>query len=218
MKRTLSLILTIIISIVCFSQTEIRNGVVIDKGAEKIVTNIIAQIKKDTPFSFSFTYNIKEGQNKQQGKGSFLSNNAKYTITSDDLNQFSDGKTVWNYNKKSNEVEVMDVEDDNTMFNFVKIINNSVKNFRPKLIRQETFNKVKCNIVDLTPMKNTQISKIRLYSSVANNRIQKIEMSTYSGNKYTYTFTNYTANKKVSDKDFVFDSKQHPKVKVVDLR
>lgn len=218
MKKILSIIVAIIISVVCFSQTEIRNGVVIDKGAQKIVEKVIAQIKKDTPFSFSFTYNIKEGKTKQQGKGTFLSNNAKYTISSDALNQFSDGKTVWNYNKKSNEVEVMDVEDDNTMFNFVKIINNSVKNFRPKLIRQETFNKVKCNIIDLTPMKNTQISKIRLYSSVTNNRIQKIEMSTYSGSKYIYTFTNYTANKKVSDKDFVFDSKQHPKVKVVDLR
>ncbi|MBR1775381.1 MAG: outer membrane lipoprotein carrier protein LolA [Bacteroidales bacterium] len=218
MKRIAVILLGLIISLGAFAQTEIKNGVVIDKGAQKIVDNVIAQMKKDTPFSFSFTFNIQDEDGKQQGKGTFVSNNAQYSIVTDQFSQFSNGSTTWNYIKKTNEVEIMDVEDGNTMFNFVKIINNSVKNFRPKLIRQEKFNNVNCNIVDLTPMKNGNISKIRIYSSTANNRLQKIELHTYSDNKYIYTFSNYKPNVTTTAKDFTFDKTKYPKVKIVDLR
>lgn len=112
----------------------------------------------------------------------------------------------------------MDIEDGNSIFNFVKIINNSIKNFRPKSIRKEIFNKVHCNIVDLIPTQKGSISKIRIYSSVNNNRLQRIEINTYSGSKYHYTFTNYITKKNVSNKDFTFDKSKFPKVKVVDLR
>ncbi|MBR1626421.1 MAG: outer membrane lipoprotein carrier protein LolA [Bacteroidales bacterium] len=200
------------------SNTEIRNGVVIDKTAQKIVNDVISQMKKDTPFSFSFTYDIKDEDGKIQGKGTFLSNNSKYVVSADKFSNYSDGKTMWNYIKKSNEAEITDAEDGNTMFNFVKIINTSAKNFRPKLIRQEIFNNIKCNIVDLTPMKNGNISKIRIYSSVTDNRLHKLEISTYSSSKYVYTFSNYNANKKITDKDFVFDKTRFPGVKMIDLR
>lgn len=218
MKRIAVILLGLIVSLGASGQTEIKNGVVIDKGAQKIVDNVIAQMKKDTPLSFSFTFNIQDEGGKQQGKGTFVSNNAQYSIVTDQFSQFSNGTTTWNYIKKTNEVEIMDVEDGNTMFNFVKIINNSVKNFRPKLIRQEKYNNINCNIVDLTPMKGGSISKIRIYSSVSNNRLQKIEMHTYNGGKYIYTFSNYKPNVAVSSKDFTFDKTKYPKVKTVDLR
>ncbi|MBO6117269.1 MAG: outer membrane lipoprotein carrier protein LolA [Bacteroidales bacterium] len=232
MKRITVILLGLIIPFVGFTQTgsqkskansagsdtEIRNGVVIDKTAQKIVDNVAAQMKKDTPFSFSFTFNIQDEDGKQQGKGTFVSNNAQYSIVTDMFSQFSNGTTIWNYIKKTNEVEITDVEDGNTMFNFVKIINTSVKNFRPKLIRQEKFNNVNCNIIDLTPLKQGNISKIRIYSSTSNNRLQKIEMHTYSGSKYIYTFTNYKPNITAAAKDFTFDKTKYPNVKIVDLR
>ena len=120
MKRIAVILLGLIVSLGAFGQTEIKNGVVIDKGAQKIVDNVIAQMKKDTPLSFSFTFNIQDEGGKQQGKGTFVSNNAQYSIITDQFSQFSNGTTTWNYIKKTNEVEIMDVEDGNTMFNFVK--------------------------------------------------------------------------------------------------
>ncbi len=218
MKRKSLILSLLFISFGLFSQTEIKNGIVIDKGAKKIVDDVVAQMKKDTPFSFSFTYDIQDEDGKAQGRGTFLSNNAKYAITTDNFSYFSNGTTIWNYIKKTNEVEIMDVEDGNTMFNFIKIINTSIKDFRPKLIRQENFNKIKCNIVDLTPMKNGNISKIRIYSSVADNRLQKMEIHTYSRSKYIYTFSNHSNKKNVSEKDFIFSSDKFPNIKIVDLR
>ena len=218
-KNIFTIIVCIIISTNIFSQTEIRNGVVIDHGAQKIVKNVIAQIKKDTPFSFNFTYNIKDKEiGNKKGSGKFLSYNAKYCITSNDFCHWSNGVTMWNLIKNKNEVEIMDAEDENTMFNFVKIINRSVNNYRPKLIRQEIFNKTNCNVIDLTPKKASSISKIRIFSSVNNNRIQKMEISTYIGSNYNFTFTSYNTNKTVNDNNFIFPQKSYPKVKQIDLR
>ena len=218
MKRLIVSILALFLTFSLFAQTEKRNGVVIDKGAQKIVGNVVAQMKKDTPFSFAFTYDIQENNAKQKGKGTFISNNSKYSVVTDQFSYISNGTTMWNYNTKTNEVEVMDAEDGNTMFNFTKIIGNSLKNFRPKLIRQEKFGGVNCNIVDLTPMKSSAISKIRIYASATNNRLHKMEISTYEGAKYIYTFSNYKPNISVTSSTFTFDKTKHLKVKVVDLR
>ncbi len=218
-KEHIVFCLYMILSLSVLAQKEIKNGVVIDHNAQKIVNQIVEQIKKDTPISFKFSYDIKdEDIGSKKGSGEFLSNNAKYRIISNDFSHWSDGKTMWNLVKNKNEVEVLDAQDENTMFNFIKIINSSVKNFRPKLIRKENFNKTQCNVVDLTPQKSSSISKIRIYSSVTNNRIQKMEIYTFNDTHYKFTFSSYQANKKVINEDFVFPKKSYPKIKVVDLR
>lgn len=218
MKKFIAIILSVCVLLSVNAQTEIKNGVVIDHGAEKIVKKVIAQIDNDMPFSFEFTYAISEEGKSQEGSGKFLSSNSKYCITSDKFCHWSNGVTMWNYLKTNNEVEVMDVEDGNTMFNFVKIINQSSNNFRPKFIRTEIFNKTNCNIIDLTPKTRSSISKIRIYSAKTTNRIMRLEISTYEGAHYKYTFSNYKTKLKVTDNNFIFPHQSYPKVKIVDLR
>ncbi len=218
-KKHILFFLGLLLSTSLWSQKTISGGVVVDHTAQKIVEKVVEQIKKDTPIAFNFAYNIKDEEvGSKKGSGEFLSYNAKYRLTSKDFSHWSDGTTMWNFIKQKNEVEVLDAQDENTMFNFVKIINSSTKNFRPKLIRKEVFNKVQCNVVDLTPNKSSSISKIRLYSSTANNRIQKIEIYTLGGSHYKFTFSSYQAKKQVSTQDFVFPQKSYPNVKIVDLR
>ncbi|MCF0210918.1 MAG: outer membrane lipoprotein carrier protein LolA [Bacteroidales bacterium] len=219
MKKILSLILATCVLNALFAQTEVVNGVVVDHTAEKIVKNAVEKLQNDTPFSFSFAYNLSEqGEKAQKGSGTFLSNGNKYRVESSDFNDYCNGTTLWHYIKSNNEVEISDVEDGNAMFNFTKIINQYAKSYRPKLIRYESFNKVNCAIIDLTPKKSSSISKVRLWTAKNDNRILQMIIYVRGGTTYTYTFSNYKAKTTTTDEDFVFQKSKFPKAKVVDLR
>lgn len=219
MKKFFAILLSVFLVGMLSAQTEVKNGVVVDHTAEKIVSAATKKLKTDAPFSFSFSYNLAEkGQKAEKGTGTFLSNNNKYKIESTDFNEYCDGTTLYHYVKKSNEVEVSDVEDGQAMFNFTKIINQYANSFRPKLIRYETFNKTNCAVIDLTPKKSSSISKVRLWTAKADNRIMQMVINVYGGTTYTYTFTNYKAKATATNADYTFPKAKFPKVKIVDLR
>ncbi|MBQ9311424.1 MAG: hypothetical protein IJ213_00070 [Bacteroidales bacterium] len=219
MKRLALIILTLFCTQIIFSQTEVKNGVVIDHTAEKIVKNTVAKLKNDTPFSFSFSYNLSfSDKTTEKGSGTFLSNNDKYKIETTNFSDYCNGTTYWHYVKANEEVEISDIEEGNSMFNFTKIINQFSNSYGAKLIRYEVFNKVNCAIIDLTPTKKSAVSKIRLYTSKTNNTVSKIIIYTYEGTTYTYTFTNYKSKIQTQPTDFTFPKSKYPKAKTVDLR
>jgi outer membrane lipoprotein-sorting protein len=219
MKKTIVMIFSLIVCFNAFSQRVIKNGVVVDYTAQKIVKNIVARVNADSPFSFNFSYNITKNKKViEKDNGTFLSYNGKYRITSKIFNDYCDGKTLYHFVKKTNEVEVSEIEDENSMFNFTSIINKYSKSYRSKLIRTETVNKVSCNVIDLSPMKSSNVSKVRIYSNKQNNRLVKMIIYVHNGNIYTYSFTSYKAKIKVKSTDFIFSKSQFPKAKIIDLR
>ena len=102
MKRFYTLLILLIAFLYASAQTEIKNGVVVDHGAEKIIKQTVSKLKKDTPLSFSVDYNISNGTKTiEKGKASFLSSDSKYRVISNGFEDFCDGKTLWHYDKKN---------------------------------------------------------------------------------------------------------------------
>ena len=58
MKRFV-LLLFILINSFAFSQTSIKNGVVIDSKAEKIINSVAQKLKSESPISISFSFTEK---------------------------------------------------------------------------------------------------------------------------------------------------------------
>ncbi len=217
--KKLYIIFLLVFAVSVSAQTEKKNGVVVDHGAEKIIKQAVDKLKKDTPLSFSVDYDISSSAKSiEKGKASFLSSNSKYRVVSDSFDDYCDAKTLWHYDKKSNEVEISEIEDGKSMFNFVKIIDTYTKSFRPKLIRKDYLGKTQVNIIDLTPQKRTSITKVRLWIATGSNIILKMQVNINDGSKNTYTFSNYKAKVSVSNADFVFPKDKYPKAKQVDLR
>ena len=124
MKKKIAILVCLIFCLNGFAQRVIKNGVVVDYTAQKIVKNVVARVNADSPFSFNFSYNITQNKKViEKDNGTFLSYNNKYRITSNIFNDYCDGKTLYHFVKKTNEVEVSEVEDGNSMFNFTSIIN-----------------------------------------------------------------------------------------------
>lgn len=219
MKRFYTILILLFAFLFASAQTEIKNGVVVDHGAEKIIKQTVSKLKKDTPLSFSVDYDISNGsKTTEKGKASFLSSNDKYRVISNAFEDYCDGKTLWHYDKKSNEVEITELEDGKSLFNFVKIIDTYTKSFRPKLIRKDYLGKTQVNIIDLTPQKRSSITKVRLWIATSSNIIVKMQVNINDGSKNTYSFSNYKSKVTTNNSDFTFPKAKYPKVKQVDLR
>lgn len=219
MKHFYTLLILLIAFLYSSAQTEIKNGVVVDHGAEKIIKQTVSKLKKDTPLSFSVDYDISNGTKTiEKGKASFLSSNDKYRVISTSFEDYCDGKNLWHYDKKSNEVELSEVEDGKSMFNFVKILDTYAKLFRPKLIRKDYLGKTQVNIIDLTPQKRSSVTKVRLWIATSSNVIVKMQVNINDGSKNTYSFSNYKSKVTTNNSDFTFPKTKYPKVKQVDLR
>ncbi|MBR1769284.1 MAG: outer-membrane lipoprotein carrier protein LolA [Bacteroidales bacterium] len=201
------------------AQTEIKNGVVVDHGAQKIIDNASKKLKNDVPLSFTVAYEItSNGKTAEKGKADFLSTGNKYRVLADDFEDYCNAKSLWHYDKKTKEVELSDLEDGKSIFNFTKIIDTYAKSFRPKLIRKDYLGKTQVNIIDLSPQRRSSITKVRLWISTDNNTIMKMQVNLNDDSKNIYTFSNYKTKVKATDSDFVFPKSKYPNVKVVDLR
>lgn len=220
MRKIFVLFTMLMLSAFClFAQTEKKNGVVIDHGAQKIIDALTKKLQNDIPLSFEVTYNISENNTIiEKGKGSFLSSGSKYRVISDNFDDYCNGSTLWHYDKKNNEVEISDTEDGNSMFNFVRIINIYAKSYRPKLISKDYLNKTQVNIIDLTPNKRSAITKVRLWIATNDNTLMQMQVNINDGTKNTYTFSNYKSKVSTQQSDFVFPKSKHPQAKEIDLR
>ena len=213
MKKTLLFIAFISFALFSFSQREIKNGVVIDKQAEKIITLAGSKLKTESPISLTFSLNNKN--KKKTEKGNLTISGNKYIVSYSDNKVFCDGKTVWVYQKETNEVNISNVEgSENEILNISKFISEANIKFRPKLIREENGN----YIIDLMPKLKSEFSKVRLKINKQTKRISSMEVNYKEGNVYTYSISNYKTKIKIQDKGFTFPKKDYPKVNIVDLR
>ncbi|MDR1005654.1 MAG: outer membrane lipoprotein carrier protein LolA [Bacteroidales bacterium] len=220
MKHLFSIALSSILFITsAFGQREMKNGVVIDHSAEKIVKNIAKKLKTDSPVAFNFTLKIQEeGKIVQNEKGAFLSDNDKYRVYTSAFEDYCDGKTLWHYIKAANEVEISNMDGGSSMFNFSNMISTYLNGFRPKLIREEKRPNGTMNILDLTATKINSVIKVRIVATANTNRISEMVIYTSDGKIYTYTISNYQTKQATLPTDFSFPTSKYPKVQSVDLR
>lgn len=213
MKKTLLFIAFISFALFSFSQREIKNGVVIDKQAEKIITNAGSKLKTESPISLTFSLNNKN--KKKTEKGNLTISGNKYIVSYSDNKVFCDGKTVWVYQKETNEVNISNVEgSENEILNITKFISEANNKFRSKLIREENGN----YIIDLSPKTKSEFSKVRLKINKQTSRIASMEVNYKGGNVYSYTISNYKTKVKIKDSGFAFSKKDYPTANLIDLR
>src|SRR5689334_17269296 len=100
-----------LVSAVCFAGAQ-TNPTKNDPVAKKILDGVSSKFKAFKAPQASFTYKVENSQGKALStkKGNVTMKGNKYKVTMDGLEIYSDGKTVWNYDKSANEVTVNNVD------------------------------------------------------------------------------------------------------------
>jgi outer membrane lipoprotein carrier protein len=174
-----------------------------------------------------FTYSSSNTQTKESTSenGKITMKGDKYHLSFNNSEIYFDGKDVYNYLPKANEVTITVPEpskNEKGMFlisNPRDIFKFYTKNFKSKLVKETAVKGKTCFEVDLYPIDlKTVYSRIRMHIDKTSYQIIDIKIFQKDGTQQTLEFNGFKANSEVPDSKFVFDQNKYPGIVVNDMR
>jgi chaperone LolA len=220
MKKIYS-ILFLLTGAVAFAQTS-NNPTSNDPEAKKVLDGVSSKFKTYKTVEANFTYKAENGDGKTVStkKGTVYMKGGKYRVSFAGQEIFSDGTTVWTYDKSANEVTISTIDDASKTVTPQKLFTNFYdKDFLYKMNGEKKAGKKTLQEIEMTPNDKTKpFHKVYLQIDKEAKTIYSTKVLEKGGNKYTYTVTKLKGNSNVGDSKFTFNQKDYPGVEVVDLR
>lgn len=213
-KNILSLAL-----ITCFSISSF-NSQAQDAKAKTVLDKVSTKMKAAKTLKANFSLAVKDakGTTKQNISGSFLMKGIKYRVNAGAQEIICDGKSVWTYLKKNNEVQIASFNPNEQTISPAKLFSGSYeKEYNYAHKGSKSFGGKTCDLIELKPKAAKGFSRVELFIDASGN-IAGGNVYDKSGSSYTYTISGITPNAAIADNQFTFDAKAHPGVDVVDLR
>lgn len=191
-----------------------------DPAAKLLLDKVSAKLKTYKAVQAAFTLKIEDANGAPQGSksGTLALHGNKYKVSITGQEIYCDGKTIWTYDKSSNEVTV--TKFDPTANNMVqKLFTNFYdKDFLYKLNGDKKIGAKTLAEIELTPTDKTQnFYKIYLYIDKGSNTISQGKMLDKTNTRYIYTINSLNGNAPLTDASFTFDKTKHPGVEEVNL-
>ena len=193
-----------------------------DPAAKKILDAVSSKFKTFKTPQASFTYKVENAQGKALStkKGSVTMKGNKYKVSMDGLEVFSDGRTIWNYDRSAKEVTVNTVDANPGAMTPQKLFTNFYdRDFYYKLNGEKKEGGKTVQEIELTPIDKTRpFHKVYVLVDKAAKTIYSAKFLEKSGGRYSYTIISLKSGSSVADGDFAFNKAKYPGVEVVDLR
>jgi len=215
MKKLYSILL-LLTGVVAMAQTSN------DPYAKKILDDVSAKFKTYKTVEANFTYKAENSDGKAVStkKGTVFMKGTKYKVNFAGQEIFSDGSTVWTYDKSSNEVTITKLDDASKTVTPQKLFTNFYdKDFLYKLNGEKKDGGKTLQEIEMTPNDKTKtFHKVYVLIDKAAKTLYSTKVLEKGGNRYSYTVTKLKANGSMPDNKFIWNEKDHPGVEVVDLR
>jgi outer membrane lipoprotein carrier protein len=202
-----------------------QTGVTNDPAAKKILDGVSAKFKTYKGVQLLFTLKVEDGKGKLQGSqnGTVYMKGNKYRISmagKENKEIFSDGTTMWTFDKSSNEVTITKFDPSAKTITPQSLLTNFYdKDFLYKLNGEQKEGARTLLEIEMTPVdKGKTFHKVYVYVDKAKQAIYSTKVLDKNGNKYTYTVNSLNSSAPVNDQLFVFDKSKYPGVEEVDLR
>lgn len=193
-----------------------------DPAAKQILDAVSAKFKTFSSVQAGFAYKVEDAKGKTMStkKGTVWMKGNKYRVSFAGQEIFSDGKTVWNYDKNSNEVTINNVDPSASTLTPQKLFTNFYdKDFLYILNGEKKAGNKTIQEIEMTPTdKSKAFHKVYLQVDKAAKTIYSTKVLENGGNRYTYTVSTMKTNSPLADNQFLFDKKKYPGVEEVDLR
>lgn len=219
MKNTFVLASFAVLSLSALAQTSPTKS---DPEAKRLLDAVSAKFKTYAAPQATFTYKVENAQGKALStkKGTVTMKGNKFRVSMDGAEIYSDGKTVWNYDKSANEVTVNNVAEGGAGMTPQKMFSNFYdKDFYYKLNGTKTEGGKTLSEIELTPTDKTRpYHKVYVLVDKGGNSIYSARFLEKSGGRYSYTINSLKPSSTIADADFAFNKSKYPGVEVVDLR
>jgi len=193
-----------------------------DPAAKQILDGVSAKFKTFSSVQAGFSYKVEDANGKTMSskKGTVWMKGSKYRVSFGGQEIFSDGKTVWNYDKSTNEVTINDVDASSGSLTPQKLFTDFYdKDFLYILNGEKKSGNKTLQEIEMTPTdKSKNFHKVYLQVDKDARTIYSTKVLENGGNRYTYTVSTMKTNSPVADNQFSFDKSKYPGVEEVDLR
>lgn len=189
-----------------------------DPKAKKILDELSAKTKAYTTIKAEFSFvNEKKDKTKDTQNGKIQTKGAKYKLEIPGHEIYCDGKTVWDFIKDANEVQVKDMEvGGEDAVNPSNIFTLYEKGYKYKFDSEDATTQV-ISLFPENPDKK-KFHTVKLYINKTKKEISSVTMMMKDGTTQVYTIKSFAGNTAIPDTDFTFNAKAHPGVDVEDLR
>lgn len=192
-----------------------------DANAEKILAKVSETYKSYDSFRIKFSLTIEnvEEKIKETSLGVADIKGERYKINIMNAETYFDGKTRYTYLKDSQEVNISTPEEsDAELANPAKIFSLYKNGFKYSLAKEYIKDGVSIAEIILEPVKEKDYSKIVLLVDKKTSRIISFMSVGKEGNNITLKMTNIDINQNFENSYFIFNTKSHPGVEIIDMR
>ncbi len=192
------------------------------QSAKQILDGVSAKFKSFKAVTAKFTLKIENAAGKAMGSksGTLHMKGNKYHVLVKDQELFSDGNSLWTYDKVDNEVTITRIDPAANTITPQKIFTNFYdKDFVYKLNGEKKSGAKMIQEIELTPTdKSKNFNKVFVFIDKAAQTISSTKVIEKTGNQTTISVSNMNSTGAVADAVFTFDAKKFPGVHVEDLR
>ena len=214
MRVMLSLLTGLFFVSCCFAQSD-------DQSAKQLLDKASAKIKSYKSLQVQFSYQLQDAQGVSQGtkKGTASMKGIKYLVQLSGQEIYCDGKTIWTYDKSSNEVTITKVDPSSSTISPQKLFTNFYdKDFLYKVNGEQKTGAKTLVEIEMTPRDKTQnYHKVYLYVDKKTFIVSPIKVLDKNGNRYVYTVISLNGNAGLTDASFIFEKSKHPGVEEINL-
>lgn len=194
-----------------------------DPAAKQILDGVSAKFKTFKTVQASFSYKVEDAKGKvvSTKTGTIWIKGTKYKVLFGGQEIYSDGTTIWNYDKNAKEVTINNVDGNSNGITPQKLFTNFYDNdFLYKLNGEKKIGTKTIQEIEMTPREKEgkKYHKVYLQIDKAAKTIYSTKVLENEGNRYTYTVSSMKTDAPMADNLFTFDKKKYPGVEEVDLR
>ena len=219
MKRFYNFLILSLIVVPVMAQSNATKN---DPAATAVLKSVSDKFKTFKTVEAKFSYKVEDANGKAMSTktGTVWMKGNQYKVLFAGQEIFSDGTTVWNYDKSTNEVTISTLDESGSMITPQKLFTNFYdKDFFSVLNGEKKVGTKTLQEIEMTPTdKGKAFHKVYLMIDKTAKTIYSTKVLENGGNRYTYTVTDMKTNQPVADNVFVFNKAKYPGVGEVDLR
>jgi len=212
MKKHLHIIIVLIFMII--------GSVNAQNSGQKILNDLADKTNSYKSIKVGFIYkmvNVSSNINEQT-EGSLLVAGNKYNLKIAGQEIVSDGKTIWTYIADANEVQINEVDEEES-FSPTKLLSSYSDDYTAELEKEINENGRAFYLLKLKPkVKNSGFDYVHLKIDKAKLQVVAFILYDFEKNVFSYLIKEYLTDVALDAKAFSFDTTKYKGVDIIDMR
>ena len=212
MKLFKQIILLLAIALSGSLQAQPNSQKILDDLANK--TNAAKNIK----VAFSYKMDNAEADIHEITEGSLVVSGDKYQLKIAGQEIICDGKTIWTYIADAEEVQINEVNEDES-FSPTKLLSSYSDDYNATLEKEYTENNRAYYLMKLVPKdKNSGFEYVHLIIEKDKMQLAAFNLYDFDHNIFSYLIKEYLTNVALGENAFTFEASKYPGVDIIDMR